>query len=226
MKKLFHRGSKRKIGKIIAFAVFFGINLGWVNGVSSGSRRSDVQRKNVVRTIPRDDILSIEDRTTDRATRAPREGGSSVPCASSGASCPELAAIRDCVCYLRSIMDQDLSCCEELQEDMDILIECCNEVREDIRETWTMIDNCCDELSRDFRETWTMIDDCCDELSRDFRETWTILDALGIADCCDVVGLKGDVLDPSITPSTILDVNITNTMTIIQWLKAIYDKVK
>lgn len=55
------------------------------------------------------------------------------------------------------------------------------------------------------------IDSKIDELFIDFQETWTIL---------------GANADPVPTPNAVLDVNATTTYTVLQWLKAIYHKVK
>jgi len=56
-----------------------------------------------------------------------------------------------------------------------------------------------------------IIDSKIDELFIDFQETWTVI---------------GANADPVPTPNAILDVNTTTTYTVLQWLKAIYHKVK
>ena len=264
MKKFFHRGSKRKIGKTLAFAIFFGLNLGWVSVISPRFIKKDnielsFWKKEDIKVPKRSRaVRDIEDRqiTSEMTIRAPRDGSTS-PCGDgcvSCASCPDLDAIRECICYLRTLMLNNNSCCEEVQsdldqieEDLDIIIECCDGVG-------SRLDECCENLSGDFRETWTVLEridnkvfsmndevlvidskidqlsadleTCCENLSGDFRETWTVLEAMSDNGCCDVIGLKADTLDPSVTPAAVLSVNDTDTFTVIQWLKAIYDKVK
>lgn len=120
------------------------------------------------------------------------------------------------------------SCCEGLNDKLD----------EDFAGTWTAIeelqstqDACCDELNSkldvlqttvdiDFAGTWTSIEElqstqdaCCEELHGDFVETWTVL------------GDPNETIAQS-TLDTVLDVNETTTMNIIEWLKLIYNKVK
>jgi len=108
-----------------------------------------------------------------------------------------------------------------------------------IDESVFAIESKIDELAVDFQETWTILDAIeavdfgvieskvdviddsvfeieskVDELAVDFQETWTL------------IGDTADTLDGSITSSAILDINATTTLSVIQWLKAIYDKVK
>ncbi|MCL4229259.1 hypothetical protein KJZ61_01050 [Candidatus Dependentiae bacterium] len=120
------------------------------------------------------------------------------------------------------------SCCEGLNDKLDT----------DFAGTWTAIeelqstqDACCDELNSkldvlqttidtDFAGTWTAVeevqttlDTCCADLHGDFVETWTVL------------GSPMETIAQS-TLDTVLDVNATTTMNIIEWLKLIYNKVK
>lgn len=97
-----------------------------------------------------------------------------------------------------------------------------------------------DALSVDFQETWTILDNIgtsptleskVDALAIDFQETWTALGSIEIdpSDFQETWTLIGDTagtLDASITPTTIMDINATTTLSVIDWLKAIYDKVK
>ncbi len=126
---------------------------------------------------------------------------------------------------LQSSFDE---CCEELNSKLDVLQ---TTVDTDFAGTWTAIEevqttleSCCeglnDKLDEDFAGTWTAIEElqstqdaCCEELHGDFVETWTVL------------GDPNETIAQS-TLDTVLDVNETTTMNIIEWLKLIYNKVK
>jgi hypothetical protein len=69
----------------------------------------------------------------------------------------------------------------------------------------------------------SIIDSKVDELAVSFQATWTILE--GLTSSTDAIGQKSDIVDQD-DLDAVLDVNVTSTFSVIQWLKAIYYKVK
>lgn len=119
------------------------------------------------------------------------------------------------------VLDVNLEIVDDRAESIESKVD---ELFEDFQETWTILDSLescdlqfveskIDELFVDFQETWTALGSIVID-PEDFQETWTL------------IGNTSDTLDGSITPATVMDVNATTTLSVIQWLKAIYDKVK
>ena len=153
MRGLFSWETKRKVGKIVAFAIFLSLNLGWVGSVSSGPAEKD-----------------------DVVWRAPREdapASSCVDCSGGSSTQPELDSIRRCVCFIREIwgvLPDNATVADYL-----ILIL---EIVENLNISINIIDSKIDVLDDNID---SMLD-CCetvdskiDEIFIDFQETWTIL---------------------------------------------------
>ncbi len=112
-----------------------------------------------------------------------------------------------------------------------------------------------DDLSVDFHDTWTIIkaldtelwsieskaevisskvDDLAIEINNDFHDTWTMLN--GITGETWSIESKSEAISSKIgqendtiyafSASDVIDVNATTTLSVFQWLKLIYQKVK
>ena len=112
-----------------------------------------------------------------------------------------------------------------------------------------------DDLSVDFHDTWTIIqaldtelwsieskaevisskvDDLAIEISNDFHDTWTVLNGItgetwSIESKAEAISSKIGQENDNIlafSASDVIDVNATTTLSVFQWLKLIYQKVK
>lgn len=190
----------------------------------------------VVNNVSADEVAMLKaPRSHEEMMKAPRDDaqtGAVVGCCTcSGEDNLECEILKEAklietkIDQLQSSFDE---CCEELNSKLDVLQ---TTVDTDFAGTWTAIEevqttleSCCeglnDKLDEDFAGTWTAIEElqstqdaCCADLHGDFVETWTVL------------GSPTETIAQS-TLDTVLDVNATTTMNIVEWLKLIYNKVK
>ena len=112
-----------------------------------------------------------------------------------------------------------------------------------------------DDLSVDFHDTWTIIqaldtelwsieskaevisskvDDLAIEINNDFHDTWTMLNGITgetwsieskTEAISNKIGQENDTIY-AFSASDVIDVNATTTLSVFQWLKLIYQKVK
>jgi len=149
--------------------------------------------------------------------RAPRTDATSPSAIVSPYNDATLKLILECLCSIKRTL-QDIILPENIIEILNMILEktCAIESVLDTIDLGKLctIDSKVDIIDDEVEFAVSkicVIDSKIDELFIDFQETWTVI---------------GANYDPVPTPDAILDVNATTSYTVLQWLKAIYHKVK